>query len=127
MPSIDENLINLLKLAATGWEIKLHHKDKSGRGLFHGVSRRRSRYIGVLRNKDRWQVLLNEGRIKRYIGTYLTEIEAAIVNDFYSIGINGLLAKTNFSYNKDQVVSMIISYFENNNEFDPSIFVSRIN
>ena len=127
LPRIDENLLKILNLANYGREISFKQCHKSARGLFHGVSRRRSRYVGVLRNREKWQVLLNEGKIKKYIGTYPTEVEAAIVNDFYSIGINGLLAKTNFSYSHSQVVAMITSYFNNKCNFDPSIFASEFN
>ena len=126
LPSIKDNLIKILYFINIGIFIYLNHSNKSARGLFNGVSRRRSRYIGVLRNRSKWQVLLNEGKVKKYIGTYPTEKEAAIVNDFYSIGINGLAAKTNFSYNSSQIAWMITSYFSNNMQFDPSIFASQI-
>ena len=126
LPRIDENLINLFNLAKLGQKISFKPWSKSARGLHHGVSVRRSQYIGVLRNRDKWQVLLNEGKIKKYIGTYESEKEAAIVNDFYSIGINGRCAKTNFSYNQDKVLSMISSYFDNNRQFIPSIFALQL-
>ena len=126
LPSIKDNLIKILYFINIGIFIYLNHSNKSARGLFNGVSWRRSRYIGVLRNRSKWQVLLNEGKVKKYIGTYPTEKEAAIVNDFYSIGINGLAAKTNFSYNSSQIAWMITSYFSNNMQFDPSIFASQI-
>ena len=126
-PTISRNFMGILKWLENGNEVIFRHWYKSARGLYHGVSRRRSRYIGVLKNGRRWQVLINEGRTKKYIGTYSSEVEAAIVYDFYSIGLNGFSAKTNFNYKSDQVRSMIISYFNNNQEFDPSIFSSQIN
>ena len=126
LPNVDKNLIHILSLINFGREVSFRPWTKSARGLFHGVSTRRSRYIGVLRNRSKWQVLLNEGKVKKYIGTYPTEKEAAIVNDFYSIGINGLEAKTNFSYNKSQVKAMIMSYYGNKRKFDPSIFISEV-
>ena len=126
-PTISRNFMGILKWLENGNKIIFRHWYKSARGLYHGVSRRRSRYIGVLKNGRRWQVLINEGRTKKYIGTYSSEVEAAIVYDFYSIGLNGFSAKTNFNYNSDQVRYMILSYFNNNQEFDPSIFSSQIN
>ena len=126
LPHIEQNLRKLLMFANEGKELNFEHSEKSARGLYHGLSSRRSKFIGVLKNREQWQVLLNEGKVKKYIGTYATEIEAAIVNDFYSIGINGLTAKTNFSYTHNQVLEMICHFFENNNQFDPSTFASQM-
>ena len=126
-PHIKENLISILKVLNDGNEISFRRSLKSARGLYFGVSRRRSRYIGVLKNGRRWQTLVNEGRTKKYIGTYSTEVEAAVVYDFYSIGLNGFSAKTNFNYSSSQVRTMILSYLSNNLEFNPSIFISQIN
>ena len=123
LPNINRNLQRILMLSYNGKEVAFKHSTKSARGLFYGVSRRRSQYIGVLKNRGKWQVLINEGRIKKYIGTYPSEAEAAVVHDFYSIGINGLSAKTNFSYTHSQVMKMIEIYFSNNRIFDPSIFL----
>ena len=125
LPNINRNLQKILIISYNGKEVAFKHSFKSARGLFYGVSRRRSQYIGVLKNRGKWQVLINEGRIKKYIGTYLSETEAAVVHDFYSIGINGLSAKTNFSYNHSQVMKMIEIYFSNNQTFDPSIFLQN--
>ena len=115
LPDIDGNLIKMLILLNQGIDISFKHSSKSARGLHNGVSHRRSAYVGVLSNRGKWQVLLNEGSIKKYIGTYESEVEAAIVNDFYSIGINFLKAKTNFNYSSDLVMSMIESYFRDEN------------
>ena len=123
LPEIDKNLLKILQLSS---EISFEHWIKSARGLHNGVSQRRSVFIGVLKNKNRWQVLINNGRHKHYIGTYLSEIEAAIVHDFYSIGINFLKAKTNFFYTKELLVPMIISYFSSGKVFNPSKFISQV-
>jgi hypothetical protein len=45
---------------------------------------RRSQYIGVSKNGLNWQVLVNIGLNKHYIGTYEDEIEAAVAYDFYA-------------------------------------------
>ena len=126
LPDIDNNLVKLLHFIERGNQVSFERCSKSARGLFHGRSKRRSQYIGVLKNGVKCQVLLNEGKTKKYIGTYPSEVEAAIVHDFYSIGINGLSAKTNFDYNERQVAAMIQSYFEANKSFEPFIFASHI-
>ena len=126
LPDIDNNLVNLLHFIERGNQVNFERCSKSARGLFHGRSKRRSQYIGVLKNGVKCQVLLNEGKTKKYIGTYPSEVEAAIVHDFYAIGINGLSAKTNFDYNERQVAAMIQSYFELNKLFEQSIFASHI-
>ena len=106
--------------------LQFTHNEKSARGLHNGISSRRSQFIGVLRNANRWQVLINYRGIKKYIGTYVSEKEAAIIHDFYSIGINGIKGKTNFSYDNELIERMINSYFENDKHFDASKFISQL-
>eukprot|EP00345_Euplotes_harpa_P017447 CAMPEP_0168337688 /NCGR_PEP_ID=MMETSP0213-20121227/12349_1 /TAXON_ID=151035 /ORGANISM="Euplotes harpa, Strain FSP1.4" /LENGTH=65 /DNA_ID=CAMNT_0008343245 /DNA_START=333 /DNA_END=526 /DNA_ORIENTATION=+ len=50
--------------------------EKSQKGIHRNKSHRRSRFIGVSKNSHNWQVLLNLGNSKKYIGTYSTEEEA---------------------------------------------------
>lgn len=126
LPNVDANLERILKLIQKGKEVHFQATVKSSRGLHNGTSKRRSQYIGVLKNGFRWQVLINAGRTKKYIGTFCEEKEAALVHDFYSIGLNGLKAKTNFSYSQDLVVEMIQNYFETDRMFDPNEFSSRV-
>ena len=127
-----QNLINnkykiILLVAFQNINVSFQHCEKSARGLHNGVSHRRSAFVGVLRNRGRWQVLINEGKKKRYIGTYWTEVEAAIVNDFYSIGINCLKAKTNFYYPQELIISMIESYFKATLIINCKLMISKIN
>ena len=126
LPNIDNNLVKLLNFISLNKMIEFDHCNKSSRGLHNGVSTRRSQFIGVLKNGNRWQVLINIGRTKKYIGTFLNEKEAAIVHDFYSVGINGRKGKTNFSYSQDLVKNMILSYFENNRYFDANPFIPMV-
>ena len=126
LPDIDDNLLKILSLSKKQAQLSFEHCDKSARGLHNGVSGRRSVFIGVLRNRLRWQVLINNGKRKHYIGTYCSEIEAAIVHDFYSIGINLFRAKTNFFYAKELLTAMIESYFNSGKVFKPSLFVSQV-
>lgn len=44
---------------------------------------------------------------KRYVGSSISEIEAARIYDRKAIVSNGLAAKTNFSYTKEQVFEII--------------------
>lgn len=126
LPEIDANLLKLLKLISLNKHIEFDHCNKSSRGLHNGVSSRRSRFIGVLKNGNRWQVLINVGRTKKYIGTFCNENEAAIVHDFYSMGINGRKGKTNFAYSQELVENMIKSYFENDRYFDANSFIPMV-
>ena len=70
LPDVDENLVKILELINGNFTIVFEARSKSSKGLHNGHSNRRSRYIGVLRNRQRWQVLINEGDKKKYIGTY---------------------------------------------------------
>ena len=82
LPDIDENMQKILKLSNENIMLSFEHLDKSARGLHKGLSQRRSLFIGVIRNRKRWQVLINGEYRKHYIGTYWSEVEAAIVHDF---------------------------------------------
>jgi hypothetical protein len=105
-------LKKILELISRGVKVSFICNSKSSRGLHNGTSKRRSKFIGVLKNGFRWQVLINSGKTKKYIGTYCDENEAASVHDLYSIGLNGLKAKTNFDYDEEGVKNMIQSYFQ---------------
>lgn len=74
------------------------------------LSSRRSAYIGVSRNGPNWQSMISINKRKSYIGTYPTEMEAAVAFDLYSLLIHGLSAKTNFSYTKPQLVELLSNY-----------------
>ena len=49
------------------------YKTPKGRG---------SSYVGVSKNGENWQVLINYGNFKKYIGTFSSEKQAAITYDF---------------------------------------------
>ena len=101
LPNLDYQLKKIMRSINDGINVCFKSKSKTTRGLHNGESDRRSRFIGVLKGKSGWQTLINVGKTKRYIGTYTTESQAALVHDFYSIGINGLKAKTNFDHETD--------------------------
>ncbi|TNV78187.1 hypothetical protein FGO68_gene15350 [Halteria grandinella] len=71
---------------------------------------RSSQYRGVSRNGKKWQVQVLGCLRKRYIGSILTEIEAAKIYDCFSIVSHGLKAKTNFSYKKSDIKIIIENF-----------------
>ena len=97
--------------------IVIHGKTKSER---KANSNRRSNYIGVSKNGPNWQSMISIQKRKAYIGTYQTEREPAIAFDFYSILAHNLDAKTNFSYSKSMISSMMMNFRSNDNLFVPS-------
>lgn len=67
------------------------------------INGRSSKYRGVSRNGNNWQVFLMINRNKTYVGTYPSEEIAARVYDIMSIKYRGIKARTNFIYNNDQI------------------------
>lgn len=63
--------------------------------------------------------MISLNKKKAYIGTYQEEKDAALSFDFYAILIHGLNAKTNFTYNKSQILSMIFWFRKSGNTFVP--------
>lgn len=120
LPSLDANLNAILKHHSDGEQIEFKKQNKSTRGLHNGASNRRSQYIGVLKYKEYWQALINVGKTKRYIGTFDTEVQAALAYDFYSIGLHYMNSKINFTYTVAQLVPLIIGYYNSDREFCPS-------
>ena len=99
-----ESLCSQLSLA----DYVILAKNKSFRVSRSG--REISRYIGVSKNGPNWQALICINKHKTYIGSFDTQIEAAKAFDMYSILINDLGAKTNFSYTKKDLLKIISDY-----------------
>ena len=87
---------------------------------------RSSTYIGVSKNGDNWQVLINNGKFKKYVGTFVDEKQAAITYDFYAICLKLSKAKTNFTYSTGLISEMIQCYNYSTKTFDASNFIHRL-
>mmetsp|Transcript_17581 Transcript_17581/g.15494 ORF Transcript_17581/g.15494 Transcript_17581/m.15494 type:complete len:207 (+) Transcript_17581:44-664(+) len=124
-PDIDETLLKVYEKLEK-FDYKFPARVKTSRGLHKGRSKRRSKYVGVSKSKLHFQALITVNKIKKYIGTYCTEKDAAMAYDFYALGLNGLTAKTNFEYTADKVKKMIEYYFNSNGLFDPSFFKDEV-
>ena len=89
---------NLVKSYYTNRSIKKLNKIK-----FIITNKRRSKYRGVSKNGNKWQVLIMVNNKKCYLGSYPSEELAARVYDIYAIKSYGNKARTNFVYNYSQL------------------------
>ena len=126
LPNIKNKLQRILQRKNEGKLTPFKQCIKRIRGGLGNKSGRRSRYVGVSKNNQHWQVLINVGNSKKYIGTYATQKQAAIAYDFYCIAIHSTKAKVNFTYSIELIELMINSYFENDEHFDPIEFESLV-
>ena len=81
-------------------KISINNKEKEinkNRGL------RGSKYRGVSKNGNQWQVLIMINKKKKYIGNYKNEEEAASSYDIVAIQNHGSKAKTNFYYTPEEI------------------------
>ena len=126
LPSIVTQLRHILIQLESDSYLVIRSEQKSKKGLHKGKSYRRSRYIGVCKNRSNYQALVNYKMLKKYIGTYRTESEAALMFDFYSIALHGLQkVSTNFTY-KAQLLQEMIEDFMVNESIDPLKYVCRV-
>ncbi|CAI2385226.1 unnamed protein product [Moneuplotes crassus] len=126
LPDIDSHIQEVQSLIQCGELMHIESTSKNANALTVDNCKRRSRYTGVSRNGKNWQVLVNMGKEKKYIGSYTSEKEAALAYDFYTVCLHKVKAKTNFSYHSSLIESMINSYYQNNNMFDPSSFINSV-
>ena len=70
---------------------------------------RGSKFRGVSRNGNQWQVLIMVNKKKRYVGSYSKEEEAARAYDKVALQCHGSKAKTNFDYTKQEVEDILAS------------------
>ena len=71
---------------------------------------RGSRYRGVSKNKNKWQMMIMMNQKKVYMGTISNEIDAARYYDQIAIMCQGLSAKTNFEYTGKEIKMIIKDY-----------------
>ena len=93
-------------------------------------TKRRSGFRGVSRNGASWQVLMMINNVKTYIGWYDTEEEGALVYDIVSILFKLRKARTNLSYSKSKLLTLL-SYYDHDSKhfkgFIPPIKIEAIN
>ena len=70
---------------------------------FIGRSKRSSKFRGVSKNGNQWQVLLMHKKGKSYVGSYNSEELAAKIYDILAIKYRGVKARTNFKYTFNQI------------------------
>ena len=74
--------------------------------FFVGKYKRCSKYRGVTKNGNRWQVLMMINKNKLYIGSYDSEDIAARIYDILVFKFRGIKAKTNFKYTNEQITKI---------------------
>ena len=62
-----------------------------------------SKYRGVSKNGNKWQVLLTNDKIKYYFGNYNSQEVAAKIYDLFSLKFRGKKAITNFFYSDARI------------------------
>jgi len=68
---------------------------------------RASKFRGVSKNGNQWQVLIMVNKKKRYVGSFSEEEEAARYYDRAAIQNHGNKAKTNFFYSEKQIKKIL--------------------
>ena len=78
-----------------------------GQFRFKQQTVRGSRYRGVSKNGNKWQVLVMGNQKKQYSGSIKDEMTAAKMYDKFAIKNLGLRAKTNFDYKRKDLIKII--------------------
>ena len=82
---------------------------KPNKITFIGKGKRGSKYRGVSRNGNQWQVLIMLHKSKSYVGTFSSEEVAARIYDILAIKNRGIKARTNFIYSEQQIKKILNS------------------
>lgn len=77
----------------------------------------RSNYIGVTRNGKKWQALVVYNNEKIYIGSFQSEIVAAVTFDFFSMVLHFKNPKVNFYYTTNELREMIDMFLTSDGRF----------
>ncbi len=85
---------------------------------FKSQTVRGSKYRGVSKNGNKWQVLVMGNQKKQYSGSIRDEIVAAKLYDKFAIKNLGLRAKTNFEYKRKDLVKIVKELQEANSQDD---------
>ncbi|CAI2382744.1 unnamed protein product [Moneuplotes crassus] len=110
--NITERLTDLRLRILSGYVTKFTCSAKKAKSTHKKNLRRRSKYIGVSRNNSNWQALLNVDQIKKYIGTFTNELQAARAYDIYSVAMRGEEASLNFNYSGEEMLERIEYFLE---------------
>ena len=97
---LKENLKEIKNLNITSKEVNKINISAKKKKIKFKVIKKTSKYKGIVRNKKKWQVYIMINRKNTYLGSYISETNAAKVYDLMAIKKNGIKAKTNFKYNK---------------------------
>ena len=103
-----QSLIEFIDSVADPNEVVFTRNVKKSYRL--NASVKRTTYFGVNKNGPNWQTLISINSKKTYVGTFMTELEAAKVFDFYAMLVHWSKAKTNFEYTKADVIDLVQLY-----------------
>jgi hypothetical protein len=98
-----ENEMNQSSIVIDAKPKRPHHN--MGTDLFRG-----SKYRGVSRNKNKWQMMIMINQQKVYIGAIYSENEAARYYDAIAIMCQGINAKTNFGHSSNDIKKILQEY-----------------
>ena len=88
---------------------KKENSAKNDENSEKNIKPRGSKFRGVSRNGNQWQVLIMVNKKKRYVGSYSKEDDAARAYDKVALQNHGSKAKTNFDYTKKEVEEILSS------------------
>lgn len=90
-------------------DIVIKHAKKQHQQKKLTNENRATKYIGIsLSSQGKWQVIFKYKGKMVYLGSYLDLGTAVLVYDMVTIQLKGIAAKTNYDYNKAQVMSMLL-------------------
>eukprot|EP00347_Sterkiella_histriomuscorum_P016005 403354863 len=85
----------------------VHAKPKRNHSNVNQEGFRGSMFRGVSKNKNKWQMMIMGNFKKMYVGAIDQEQDAAQLYDKVAIFTHGLKAKTNFSYNRGEILQFL--------------------